>query len=83
MRFNASDVNIANRIHTPVDLKIVAELLEKFPDFERSYTENGIAVSDFDTFGPTVRTLRQFIEASHELDSQIRELMLPNPDKSL
>jgi transaldolase len=42
-----------------------------------------MAVEDFDTFGPTVRTLRQFIEASHELDGQIREIMLPNPDKKL
>jgi transaldolase len=83
MRFNASDVTVANRIDTPVDPKIVKELLKKFPDFERAYTEGGIAIQDFDTFGPTVRTLRQFIEAAHELDAQIREFMLPNPDKKL
>jgi transaldolase len=83
MRFNASDVTVANRIDTPVDPKIVGELLKKFPDFERAYTEGGIAVQDFDTFGPTARTLRQFIEACHELDAQIREFMLPNPEKKL
>ncbi len=83
MRFNASDVTVANRIDTPVDPKIVGELLKKFPDFERAYTEGGIAIQDFDTFGPTARTLRQFIEACHELDAQIREFMLPNPDKKL
>jgi transaldolase len=81
VRFNASDVTVENRIDTPVDPKIVSELLKKFPDFERSYNERSMAVEDFDTFGPTVRTLRQFIEASHELAAQIREIMLPNPDK--
>jgi transaldolase len=81
MRFNASDVTVANRIGIPVDPKIVTELLNKFPDFARAYTDGGIAVSEFDSFPPTVRTLRQFIEAVHELDGQIREFMLPDPDK--
>jgi transaldolase len=79
-RFNGSDVTVANRIETPVDPKIVNELRKKFPDFERAYTEDGIAISDFDSFGPTARTLRQFIEATHELAGQIREFMIPNPD---
>jgi transaldolase len=83
MRFNSSDVTVAHRIDTPVDPKIVGELLKKFPDFERAYSEGGIAIQDFDTFGPTARTLRQFIEACHELDAQIREFMVPNPDKKL
>jgi len=82
-RFNASDVTVANRIDNPVDPKIVAELLKKFPDFGRAYNEHGIKVEDFDTFGPTVRTLRQFIEACDELGAQIRDFTLPNPDKRL
>jgi transaldolase len=82
-RFNASDVTVANRIDTPVDAKIVAELLKKFPDFGRAYNENGIEIVDFDTFGPTARTLRQFTEACHELSAKIRDFMIPNPDKRL
>jgi transaldolase len=82
-RFNGSDVTVENRISRPVDPKIVAELLKKFSDFGRAYNEDGLAVSDFDTFGPTARTLRQFVEACHELDAQIREFMIPNPDKKL
>ena len=80
-RFNASDVTVEDRIHRPVDSKIVNELLKRFPDFARSYTEGGLTMQEFDTFGPTVRTLRQFIEACHELEGQVRDLMLPNPDK--
>ncbi len=80
-RFNASDVTVQNRIAQPVDPRILSELSKKFPDFVRAYSPNGISIQDFDTFGPTVRTLRQFIEACHELESQIRDIMLPNPDK--
>ena len=46
----------------------------------RAFTEGGLTREEFDTFPPTVRTLRQFIAACHDLDGQIRELMLPNPN---
>jgi transaldolase len=82
VRFNGSDVRVASRIEEPVDPEIVDELSRKFPDFRRAYDENGLSVSEFDTYGPTVRTLRQFLEATHELAVRVRDLMLPNPDGS-
>lgn len=82
VRFNSSDVPIVPRIDVPVDPKIVDELLRKLPEFKRAFSEDGIAVQDFDTFGPTVRTLRQFLEASHELSVRVRDIILPNPDGS-
>jgi transaldolase len=78
-RFNASDVAVEPRIDTPVAPAILAAL-EKLPDFRRASTERGLRRDEFDMFPPTRRTLRQFITACHELDGQIRELMLPNPD---
>jgi transaldolase len=81
-RYNASDITVANRIDTPVDPKIVNELLKKFPDFARAYQEDGLSIPEFDTFGPTLRTLRQFAEACHELERQVREVLTPNPDLS-
>ena len=80
VRFNASDVSVAPRIEKPVDPEVVEELLGKFPDFRRAYNEDGLSLSEFDTFGPTVRTLRQFLEATHELAVRVRDLLLPNPD---
>ena len=56
-------------------------LLSKFPDFERAYTENGLTLEEFDTFGSTRRTLRQFITACAEMSSIVRDIILPNPDK--
>jgi transaldolase len=82
VRFNGSDVRVASRIETPVNPEIVDELLRKFPDFRRAYNEDGLSLAEFDTYGPTVRTLRQFLEATHELAVRVRDLLLPNPDGS-
>jgi transaldolase len=80
-RYNASDIEVINRIDTPVDARIVDTLLSKFPDFERAYTENGLSHAEFDTFGSTRRTLRQFITACAEMIEIVRDIILPNPDK--
>ena len=66
-RFNASDVTVENRMDKPVDPKIIAELEKKFVDFRRAYDENGMKVEEFDGFGATVRTLRQFCQATSDL----------------
>jgi transaldolase len=80
LRFNQSDIEVVSRIDKPVAGEIVEELGRKLGDFRRAYSENGIAIAEFDAFGPTRRTLRQFIGACHDLDSVVRDIMLPNPD---
>jgi transaldolase len=80
VRFNQSDVPVVPRIGTPVASHIVDALSAKFLDFRRAYNENGLTIPEFDSFGPTRRTLRQFITACHDLDAVIRDVMLPNPD---
>ena len=80
-RYNESDVEIKPRMEEPVGPAILEELLTKFRDFRRAYEEDGMSVEEFDTFGPTVRTLRQFSQACTELSTLMRDFMLPNPDK--
>ncbi len=80
LRINAGDVSVEPRIGNPVKPEIVGQLLAKFADFRRAYGEDELSVHDFDTFGPTVRTLRQFLGASHELAEHVRNLTLPDPD---
>jgi transaldolase len=80
VRYNASDVAVVPRIDDPVDPKILEELLAKFPDFRRAYEEEGMGLEEFDGYGATVRTLRQFIAGTQELAALIRDFMLPNPD---
>ena len=77
--FNASDVEVISRIDKPVDSRIVDELQNKFVDFRRSYEPDGMSIPEFDDFGPTIRTLRQFISGCHELSDIVRDFMLPNP----
>jgi transaldolase len=79
VRYNASDVDVKNRMDDPVDPGILSEL-GKFADFRRAYDEAGMAPEEFDAFGATARTLRQFCKATDDLVSLVRDIMIPNPD---
>lgn len=79
-RFNASDVVVRPRMDDPVAPEIVDELARHYPDFVRAYEPDGLSVDEFDTFPPTVRTLRAFISSYHELLHQVGDAVLPNPD---
>ena len=81
LQINACDIEVKERMSTPVEPQTVAALYEKIPDFRRAYDENGLSPEEFEGFGATVRTLRAFIAATHELMGIVREnFMLPNPD---
>jgi transaldolase len=80
VRFNASDIEVRSRIDEPVRAEIVDELSRKFADFRRANTEGGLSIEEFDSFGSTRRTLRQFISACHDLDGVVRDVLIPNPD---
>jgi transaldolase len=80
VRFNASDVAVRSRIDDPVSEAIDSELSRTFADFRRASTEQGLSVQEFDSFGPTRRTLRQFVSACHELDGVVRDVLIPDPD---
>ncbi len=80
LKFNASDIEVCERMSLPVDPHILEALCQKIPDFRRAYEEDGLTVDEFDTYGATVRTLRGFIASAHDLIAVVRDLMLPNPD---
>ena len=79
-RFNASSVEVRPRMDEAVDPAIVDELRRRFPDFVRAYEPDGLSTAEFDTFGPTARTLRAFIGSYHELLHQVGDALVPNPD---
>ncbi|HEY2597073.1 MAG TPA: transaldolase family protein [Candidatus Dormibacteraeota bacterium] len=81
-RLNASRIEVKPRIDNPVDPKMVDQLLENFSDFRRAYSEDGLSLQEFDDFGPTRRTLRQFIGACSDLAALVRDVMIPNPDQA-
>ncbi len=67
-------------MQNPVSEQIVDELCRSFPDFRRAYDADGLKPEEFDSFGATARTLRQFIASYEELAAVVRDFMLPNPD---
>jgi transaldolase len=79
-RFNASTVEVRPRMDEPVDPAIVAELADHFPDFVRAFEPGGLSPAGFDSFPPTVRTLRAFIGSYHEVLHLVTDAVLPNPD---
>lgn len=82
VRFNASDIKVQDRINVPVDRAIIDELSRKFKDFRRANTEDGMTIEEFNSFGPTRRTLRQFVSACHDLDAVVRDFLIPDPDRA-
>ncbi len=78
-RFNGSGVKVENRMDTPVAPSLVEELTSKFEDFRRAYEEGGMRVEEFDSYGATARTLRQFCKATEDLSALIRDFMIPDP----
>ncbi len=77
-RINENRVAVdPHAVDRPVDPDVVAALHEKVPEFRKAYDEDGLAVGDFERFGATVRTLRQFLEADAALDELVRDVLVP------
>jgi transaldolase len=79
-RFNASDVEVRERIDDPVDPGVLDDLRRHFPDFVRAWEPDGLTIDEFDSFGPSARTLRAFVASYHELLHAVSDALIPNPD---
>jgi transaldolase len=79
-RFNASNIEPAHRLDDPVDSRIFEDLYDNFAEFRRAYDVDGLTQAEFTSYGATVRTLRQFLQANTELEDFVRDVVLPNPD---
>ncbi len=67
----------------PVEAAVTDELADRFPDFRAAYDPDGLSVGELARFGASVRTLRQFIGAYHDLQAHVRDVLLPDPDRRL
>jgi transaldolase len=81
VRLNASGIEPVERIDDPVAKDVVDTLYEKFPDFRRAFDADGMAIGEFQDFGATRRTLRQFLAACADLEGIVRDVLLPDPVK--
>lgn len=80
-KFNASGIDPISRIDEPVDPRIIETLSAKIPDFNRAYEVDGMTVEEFEDFGSSRTTLRQFLAADADLDSLVRDIIMPDPTK--
>lgn len=81
VRLNASDIEPVPRIDAPVAPEVLNALYGKFAEFRSAYDEDGLTAEQFEDFAVTRRTLRQFLAACADLESLVRDVVLPNPDK--
>jgi len=72
--FDASDVPLTNTIDHPVSPSILSELSRYFPDFVRAYEDDGMRPDEFDRYGASVATLRQFEAGYRELVARVSRL---------
>lgn len=79
VRLNASGIEPLPRIHDPVDQGVLRSLQDDVPEFRRAYEPDGLAISEFQDFGATRHTLRQFLGACAELEGVVRDVLLPDP----
>jgi transaldolase len=77
-RLNASGIEPHHRIDEPVDPEILAALHE-IADFRAAFEPDGMTSAEFEGFGATRRTLRQFLAACAELEGVVRDVLLPEP----
>jgi transaldolase len=80
-RINASGIEPSHRLDDPVDSRIFEDLYDNLAEFRKAYDTDGLSVAEFDSFGATRRTLRQFLGAVNELEAFVRDVTVPSPDK--
>ncbi len=69
-----------NSIEVPVDPTIL-KTLQTLPEFNKMYDVEGLKVEEFTNFGAVLRTLRGFLQSVNDLESFVRDVTVPNPDK--
>jgi transaldolase len=70
-----------NSINNPIEDRILQPLLSKSAEFRKAYEPDGLQISDFSNYGATARTLRGFLQATNDLESFVRDVLIPDPDK--
>src|SRR5215213_9734440 len=81
VRLNASGIEPVARIDEPVAADVLDSLYGRFAEFRRAYDADGMAVGEFQEYGATRKTLRQFLAACAELEGVVRDVLMPDPEK--
>ena len=69
------------RIGEPVDPAILDELCERVPEFRLAFEPDGLALAELESYGASRRTMRQFLAAYADLHVEVRDAIIPDPDR--
>ncbi|WNB87073.1 transaldolase family protein [Cellulomonas sp. ATA003] len=78
-KFVRSGLRGEPRIDVPVDPRVLDSLRTRVPEFTRAYEVDGLTPAEFDTFGASRFTLRQFLASNHDLENLVRDVVVPDP----
>jgi transaldolase len=67
VELNANNTEPVDAIDNEADPAVVKELMEKLPNFKRSYDEDGMKPEEFEDFGPTMLFRTQFLNGYSRL----------------
>lgn len=81
VKLNASGIEPLPRIDEPVADAVLGTLYDRLPDFRRAYDADGMTLAEFQDYGATRRTLRQFLAACADLEVLVRDVLLSDPEK--
>jgi transaldolase len=62
-RLLEADAPVVYRLFNPVPEKVIAELMEKLPDFRRGYLLDGLGEAEYESFGPVQLFRGSFIKS--------------------
>lgn len=80
LRYNGSEMPIADTTAVDPDPQMIDVLKRNFEEFVKAYEPDGMTIEEFDGYGATRRTLRQFIGGYDSVVAIVRGLMIPDPD---
>ncbi len=75
-QFNASNIEVVQRMEEDVPSEILAQLEDNFEDFRRAFYEDGMTPDEFASFGPSVHTLNDFLQGYNDFVCIVRQRML-------
>lgn len=82
VRINKSGIKPnLNSIEEPIARHIIEPMLTNLPEFRKMYELDGLKIEEFTNFGATLRTMRGFLQSVNDLESFVRDVTVPNPDK--
>jgi len=74
-KYNNSNVEVKNNMDTPVDEKLLNELLE-LEEFRKAYYPDGLKPEEFQHYGAFLATMNQFLNGYDSLVQLVRKYMV-------